>query len=353
MKAKKLMGMIACAGACVSLSAFANTTETWFGVTPTGSDIGVFGGTTNGVAVTVAEGVITLDNDLDSALTISPTVASPALNDGLVTITSSAALTPSDVSDLTLVPGAQAGFAVAVDSDVTNFYGYASASKNGEPAWNKLSGTVPAEGTATSFSIVLDYRTSTVQFYKGDVLLSGTTNGVETTSFAISNNFVNLNNIAAYGSGSINSITSLYEVAVAAVVSDGGATTNKYGSAVEALAKVKTDGGTVQDVNTSTGEASSAPLAGNGLYVWQCDALGIGVAKSDKVPFKSAATVNNHITLQVASEIEEGVQARFKVYTKNGENWEEGNTTYPSNAIELPTGTSGKYQIKPASFTAQ
>lgn len=351
MKAKKLMGVIACASACVSLSAFANTTETWFGVTPTGSDIGVFGGNTNGVAVTVSDGVITLENDSDSALTISPTVASPALNDGLVTITSSAALTPSDVSDLTLVPGAQAGFAVAVDSDVTNFYGYASASKNGEPAWNKLSGTVPAEGTATSFSIVLDYRTSTVQFYKDGTLLSGSTNDVETSSFAISNNFVNLNNISAYGSGSISSITSLYEVAVAAVVN--GATTNKYGSAVEALAKVKTDGGAVQDVNASTGEASAAPLANNGLYVWQCDALGIGVAESDKVPFKPATTVNNNITLQVASEIEEGVQARFKVYTKNGENWEEGNTTYPSNAIELPTGTSGKYQIKPASFTAQ
>ena len=353
MKAKKLMGVIACAGACVSLSAFANTTNGWFGVSVNGTTVNAGACTvkTNNVDVASTEtsGKIVLDNDLDSALTITPGSGTATLSDGLVTITSTAVLTPSDASELGAVTGgAQAGFAVAVAGNETNFYGYASAGgTGGDPAWIKFT-TGPANPEAdTTFTIAINYRDKKVSFYNGSTLL---VDGESHSEFSISNEFVNLANVAAYGSGSISSVTSQYEVAVAAVVN--GATTNKYGSAVEALAKVKTDGGTVQDVNTSTGEASSAPLAGNGLYVWQCDALGIGVAESDKVPFKPAATVNNHITLQVASEIEDGIAATFKVYTKEGNEWVEGDT-YPSNAIELPTGTSGKYQIKPASFTAQ
>ena len=354
MKAKKLMGVIACAGACVSLSALANTTNGWFGVSVNDTTVNAGACTvkTNNVDVASTEtsGKIVLDNDLDSALTITPGSGTAALSDGLVTITSTALLTPSDASELgAITGGAQAGFAVAVNSDnQTNFYGYASAGTSGDPAWIEFT-TGPANPDAdTTFTIAINYRDKKVSFYNGTTLLVDDESHSE---FSISNEFANLSNVAAYGSGSISSITSLYEVAVAAVVN--GATTNKYGSAAEALAKVKTDGGAVQDVNASTGEASAAPLADNGLYVWQCDALGIGVAESDKVPFKPAATVNNHITLQVASEIEDGIAAGFKVYTWNGENWEEGNTTYPSNAIELPMEASGKYQIKPASFTAQ
>ena len=345
MKAKKLMGMIACAGACVSLSAFANTTNTWFGVTPTGSDIGVFGGTTNGVAVTVSEGVITLDNDSESALTITPTAGNDALNDGLVTITSSAAFTPSDVADLTPVAGAQAGFAVAVDSDVTNFYGYASASNNGEPAWNKLTGEVPAEGAAT-FSIVLDYRTSTVQFYKGDELLSGSTNNVATSSFAISNNFVNLNNIAAYGSGSINSITSLYEVAVAAVVN--GATTNKYGSAAEAVVAAG-DSGDVLDI-AANGAATETQQAANGLYAWECEILGI--EKNAAIPLAPAdKAVAGKITLKFNNDIPAGTEAKFTVQKLSG-GADVTDTEYPASAIEIPM-TTGTYKVTPVIKAAQ
>ena len=352
MKAKKLMGVIACAGACVSLSALANTTNGWFGVSVNDTTVnaGSCSVTTNSVAVTSTEtaGKIVLDNDIESALTIAPVAGTAALSDGLVTITSTAVLTPSDASELGAVTGgAQAGFAVAVDNNQTNFYGYASAGKSGDPAWIKFT-TGPADPEAdTTFTIAINYRDKKVSFYNGTTLLVDDESHSE---FSISNEFANLSNVAAYGSGSISSVTSQYEVAVAALVSSGGATTNKYGSAVEAL-RAKQSGDTVEDIVASTGEASATPLAANGLYVWQCDAL--GVVPTEKIPFKPAATVNNHITLQVASEIEEGVQARFKVYTKNGENWEEGNTTYPSNAIELPTGTSGKYQIKPASFTAQ
>ena len=354
MKAKKLMGVIACAGACVSLSALANTTNGWFGVSVNDTTVnaGSCSVTTNSVAVESTEttGKIVLDNDLDSALTIAPAAGTAALSDGLVTITSTALLTPSDASELGAVTGgAQAGFAVAVNSDnQTNFYGYASAGgEGGAPGWIQFT-TGPADPEAdTTFTIAINYRDKKVSFYNGTTLLVDDESHSE---FSISNEFVNLSNVAAYGSGSISSVTSQYEVAVAALVSSGGATTNKYGSAVEAL-RAKQSGDTVEDIVASTGEASATPLAANGLYVWQCDAL--GVVPTEKIPFKPATTVNNNITLQVASEIEDGIQATFKVYTKSGDNWVEGNAEYPSNAIQLPTEASGKYQIKPAAITAQ
>lgn len=124
MKSEKVLGLLACALACaISGSAFANTTNSWFGVKPTGTDIGLASVTTNGVAVTVENSCIQIDGDSETALTFTPTVADPALNDGLVTITSSAVLTPSDASDLVPVDGAHAGFAVAVAGSDTNFYG--------------------------------------------------------------------------------------------------------------------------------------------------------------------------------------------------------------------------------------
>ena len=350
MKAEKVLGIAACVFACATGSVFANTTNSWFGVAPNGTDIGLASVTTNGVAVTVDNGVIQLDNELETALTFTPTDATPALSDGLVTIMSSAVLTPSDASDLVPVAGAHAGFAVAVDGSYTNFYGYASAgSSSGDPKWIKFTNVLPVdpETTATAFTIALNYRDSKVSFYQGSTLL---TDADSASAFNISNDFTRLNNVAAYGSGSISSITSQYEVAVAAVVSSNGATTNKYGSAVEAL-RAQQAGDTVEDIVAATGEASSGPLAQNGLYVWQCDVL--GVEPTAKVPFKPAATVNNHITLQVASEIEDGIQATFKVYTKDGDNWVEGDAVYSSDQIELPTEASGKYQIKPAAITAQ
>ena len=92
MKAKTMLGMIACASACVSLSAFADTTN-WFGVatSPSASatDVTI---KTNNVTVAigdiVAESKITLDGDTE--LTFAPTVAAPARSDNLVTILASA-----------------------------------------------------------------------------------------------------------------------------------------------------------------------------------------------------------------------------------------------------------------------
>lgn len=341
MKAKKLMGMIACAGACVSLSALANTTNGWFGVSVNDTTVnaGSCSVTTNSVEVESTEttGKIVLDNDLDSALTIAPTSGTAALSDGLVTITSTALLTPSDASELGAVTGgAQAGFAVAVNSNnQTNFYGYASAGTSGDPAWIEFT-TGPADPEAdTTFTIAINYRDKKVSFYNGTTLLVDAESHSE---FSISNEFVNLSNIAAYGSGSISSVTSQYEVAVAAYGD------NKYGSGAEAVKAKGSGTGEIKDI-ASDGSIAEDPLAANGLYAWQCDVL--GVAKDAKVPFKPAATVNGSITLQIASEIEEGLAATFKVSGDNGGTWSE---SYPSGAIQIPQA-QGKYLIKPDQIT--
>ena len=340
MKAKKLMGVIACAGACVSLSALANTTNGWFGVSVNDTTVnaGSCSVTTNSVAVTSTEtaGKIILDNDLESALTIAPAAETAALSDGLVTITSTAVLTPSDASELGAVTGgAQAGFAVAVAGNETNFYGYASAGTSGDPAWIKFT-TGPADPEAdTTFTIAINYRDKKVSFYNGSTLLTDGTS----SEFSISNDFVNLSNVAAYGSGSISSVTSQYEVAVAAATVND--VTKKYGSGAEAV-KAAGASGTVQDID-SNGTATSDPQAANGLYAWQCDVLGVAKDADAKIPFKPAATVNGSITLQIASEIEDGIAATFKVYSVGNEN---ALGSYPSHAIQIPQA-QGKYLIKP------
>lgn len=346
MKAKKLMGMIACAGACVSLSALANTTNGWFGVSVNDTTVnaGTCTVTTNNVAVTSTEtaGKIVLDNDLESALTITPGSGTAALSDGLVTITSTAVLTPSDASELGAVTGgAQAGFAVAVDSNnKTNFYGYASAGTSGDPAWIKFT-TGPADPEAdTTFTIAINYRDKKVSFYNGSTLLVDDESHSE---FSISNEFVNLSNVAAYGSGSISSVTSQYEVAVAAATVND--VTKKYGSGAEAV-KAAGASGTVQDID-SNGDATSTPQAENGLYAWQCDVLGVAKDADAKIPFKPAATVNGSITLQIASEIEDGIAATFKVYSVGNET---ALGSYPSHAIQIPQA-QGKYLIKPDQIT--
>lgn len=359
MKAEKVLGIVACAVACVaSVNAFAEQID-WFdgkvSTTTSGAISTPEGASWNATlpdGVTPADGSITLDNDSATALVLTPAASSePALSDQVVTISSTAVLTPSDASDLGDVADAKAGFAVGVSNDGadTNFYGYASGLASGS-RWVKLSGANPTE-SATTFKIVLDYRAGKkkVKFFVGDTQLVSASDSI-VKEWDIDSLAASLSNVAAYGSGSLSALSATCEKAVAALVSGNGATTNKYGSVVEAL-KDQQSGDTVADIVAATGEASSTPLAQNGLYVWQCDVL--GVAPNANIPFRPAAAVNNNITLQVASEIESGIQATFKVYTKSGDNWVEGNAEYPSYAIQLPTEASGKYQIKPAAITAQ
>ena len=326
MKAKTMLGLIACASACVSLSAFGNETNGWFGVKVENAEIVHPNCATNGAAVTIDGSAIKLE---DASLGIDNFAAAPT-SDNIVKISATALLTPSSTNDFTDVSAqSKAGFAVGIDDqDKTNFYGYANG------AWHKLTGANPGDGE-TSFSMILNYRDKEVSFYVDDVLLTSDDDPLTLASGADG-----LNGINASGSGFITSVTGAYEVAVAAYDN------KKYGSGAEAVKARGAGAGDIQDI-ASDGTPTSTPQAANGLYAWECDAL--GVAKDAKVPFKPAATVGNSITLQIASEIEDGLAATFKVYLVGSET-EIG--SYPSDAIQIPQA-QGAYLIKPDQITAK
>lgn len=324
MKAKTMLGLIACASACVSLSAFGNETNGWFGVKVENVEIVHPNCATNGAAVTIDGSAIKLE---DASLGIDNFAEAPT-SDGIVKISATALLTPSSTSDFDVSGSPKAGFAVGIDGqNETNFYGYANGS------WHKLSGT-PGNGD-TSFSMILNYRDKVVSFYVDDVLLTS-----EDDPLTLASDANGLASISASGSGSITSVTGAYEVAVAAYDN------KKYGSGAEAVKARGAGAGNIQDI-ASDGTPTSTPQAANGLYAWECDAL--GVAKDAKVPFKPAATVGNSITLQIASEIEDGLSATFKVYPVGSET---AIGSYPSDAIQIPQA-QGAYLIKPDQITAK
>ena len=259
MKAKTMLGLIACASACVSLSAFGNETNDWFDVTVQTGAIVPYGCATNGAAVTVESSKIKLE---DASLGIDNFASAPT-SDGIVKISATALLTPSSTSDFDVSGSPKAGFAVGVDNqNATNFYGYASNS------WHKLTGATPGAGD-TSFSMILNYRDKVVSFYVDDVLLTS-----EDPLILDANS---LAAISASGSGSITSVTGAYEVAVAAYGD------KKYGSIAEASDAVKAaspevDPTTVVKVVNADGSTDVAgAVAANGLSKIVCEALGLAM----------------------------------------------------------------------------
>lgn len=349
MKAEKVLGVVACAVACVaSVNAFADQIS-WFN-----GNVGST--TTSGIStptsaswnatlpdgVTLAEGSITLDNDSSTALVLTPAASSePALSDQVVTISSTAVLTPSDASDLGDVDGAKAGFAVGVSNNGadTNFYGYASGLASGS-RWVKLSGTVPqGENASTTFSIMLDYRTDkkNVKFYLGDTQLTDASDST-VKEWDIDSLAASLSNVAAYGSGSLSALSATCEKAVVAVG------TVKYGSVADAVA----DGGTastILDVSGS-GAISGSATASNGLPMAVCNALGL--ATNDEtanivVAPAPADTSTTHITLAVnVADAPEGSLVKYVV--------SDGSTSTEyenAEAVQVPLA-AGTYRITPA-----
>ena len=353
MKAKTLMGMIACAGACVSLSAFGNTTNNWFkGYAANGaltSDTTNYRVAANWPAplpdgVTVEGATIKLENDATSALSVGPTAATADtnLNDGLVSVTATAVLTPSDGTTLETPTGAAAGFTVGTDSDLNYYYGYVSGGLN--PGWVKMS-TGPANAeAATTFTILLNYRDGKVQFKVGETILAAATGGA--TEFDIDNStYTALNSVAAYGSGELSSIEAKYEVATCAVGTD------KYGSLAEALEHSGTPANIV-DV-TESGVSQSATAA-SGLPVAVCKALNIDVAAtSANIPIAPAASDADaaNIVLAYSGTVADGVAVTFAV--KKGDS--QVGEAQPANAIKIPlTSGTGVYTIEPVGVaTAQ
>ena len=283
MKAKTMLGLIACASACVSLSAFGNETNGWFGVKVENAEIVHHNCATNGAAVTIDGSAIKLE---DASLGIDSFAAAPT-SDGIVKISATALLTPSSTSDFDVSGSPKAGFAVGIDGqNETNFYGYASNS------WHKLTGVTPGAGE-TSFSMILNYRDKVVSFYVDDVLL--------TSEGTLTLDADSLASISASGSGSITSVTGAYEVAVAAYGD------KKYGSIAEAsdavkAASIEDPTATVQVVNENGTLEPADAVAANGLRKIVCEALGLPMNQSTaNIAVAPAATDTdqNNITLAV------------------------------------------------------
>ena len=283
------MGMIACAGACAvsvnvlaeDLSWFDGKVDTTTSALPTPQNA-AWTAPIGAGAITYSAGKITLDNGSDDLLVLAPSASSePTLSDGVVTITATALLTPTDASALEPVSGAKAGFAVGTENDVKAFYGFAAGLVVGDATgWVKLTGVTPPndDTTETSFKIVLDYRTGkkTVKFYVGTTLLQDTSSN---SSFSIGDASA-LTDVAAYGSGSISALAASCEKKVAEYNSVG------YGSIAEAMIDAGSYKNNINVVDDN-GTASSGAAA-NGLQKWECAALGIaedkqvGLAKSTK-----------------------------------------------------------------------
>lgn len=340
MKAKTLMGMIACAGACVSLSAFGNTNGDWFSASASGTDASLSGVAASGI-YTVEGSKFKVDNDSESALVFTPDASITATNmsDGVVTIVATAELTPSSASDLSAVTGAKVGLAVGVDSDITNYYAYAAA------GWKTLSATgvtVPDSGD-TSFKIILDYRTRRAQFYIGSTLMTYD-DTTPTTAPAFAAGTDSVVDIQAYGSGSITSIDADYEVAVAAY--NG----TKYGSVAEAVTAAKNAQATsaeVQAIGANGTPVEKTATAANGMNLVVCKALGLNTTSpSDNIAVAPVATdtAENAITLHLTTSTT-GTEADLVGYEVRVNGVKNG-ATRDANSITIPL-EAGTYTITP------
>ena len=329
MKAKTLMGMIACAGACVSISAFGNTTNDWFSVGVTGDAIAPVNCSTNGVAVSIENSKIVLDNEYTTRLAITPAVVLANTNStDIAKIDVTALLTPSSTNDLAVINDAKAGFAVGIDDqNQTNYYGFANG------VWNKLTGGNPAKDSDTTFSIIINYRDSVVDFVADGVDLTPTPLAIAANS--------SFTGIDAFGSGSITSVNSKFEVAVAAY--DG----KKYGSVSDAITAGGATG-TIQYINNSGTPVSVT--AANGLDAATCIALGVdptsATAKVRFVPADSDTDANN-VTLKVNSDsIDTGLYVTYTVSGGSAPTPQQSN----DGTVKIPT-TTGVYTITPTSVS--
>lgn len=353
MKISKLLAF-ACAVACVS-GVYAENLD-WFSGSVCSTNNAEFN---SPIGVTVENGEFKLDNDINSALKLTPNLFSePALSDGIVVIETKAKLFPSDLDGLpTQVEGARSGFTLAINAaSVTNFYGYI-----GNHEWKCLTGegvSVPEGEVETSFKIVLNYRDGKVSFFvKKDegtyVVMKDASNITEFDLTAGVKSTVQ--SVDCFGGGALTSIDTKVEKAVAAVTI--GDTTKKYGSVAEALANQ--GAGVVKDVaadgtvNDPTDEASKAA---NGLFVWQNVALNID--NNETIQLEPAQHTEGAINLKLKNEVESGVAVSFKVknadgtYVKEGTGDSSKDAVYPSNSISIPLGT-GKYTIEPVFSAAQ
>ena len=329
MKAKTMLGLIACASACVSLSAFGNETNGWFGVTVENSNVTLShisksgGGTVSGNQINLE------DVEQGSALVFTPESGEITnRTDDIYVIGASVVLTPCSTNDFTdsVAAGAKAGIVAGIDDhDVTNYYGYANG------VWIKLEeSTVGAPGSETTFCIVLNYRDGKANFMIDESDGEKWYGPYDMPTGGASA----LANIKVWGTGSISSVTGAFEVAVAAY---GG---NKYGSVADA----KHAGGDENDIKqvSADGSVTDKTTADNGLSVAVCTALGLNIdAPSANITVAPVAIDedSSNITLALTlPNVPEPDAVGFKI---NGED-----PVYGADAIKIPL-TAGTYTIIP------
>ena len=335
MKAKTILGMIACASACVSLSAFGNTTNAWFSVGADGGSISTNKCVASVETVTISGNVINLDNDKDSAFVVN-NFASAATSDGIVKISATAVLTPNSTNDFEAVSGAKAGFAVGIDDqNATNFYGYANG------VWNKFINVDPeAPDESTDFTLILNYRDGNVSYYVGNTLLVGEVGESVGGSLTLASGTAGLASIDAYGYGSITSIAGGYEVAAAQYGDKAYGSITEASDAAKAASEDPTE--SVQVVSSDGTPVQANAKAGNGLPMIVCEALGLATdSETANIAVAPVATDDDKtkITLQLAMPIvpERGAVG-FKI---SGDE-----TVYGADEIKIPL-TSGIYTITP------
>lgn len=362
MKARTILGLIACASACATFSAFGSRVDTMFGVGPYGTEINTNNCTVTANGAEVVGNKIVIDNDANSPLIVKDIKKYPNTY-GIAAIRGSAVLIPSSTNDFETTTGAKAGFAVGIDDQGnTNFYGYTDSLYAADNwGWVKLSGAVPTSGESTAFAILLDYRTKQVSFYKlGDniyapissgTLLSKAGTDPAVTQFQFSGIAAEdlaqgkmVNGVDAFGSGSIDMLFGDYEVAVAAYkVGNTDVKTNTLAGAIAAA-------GSADNVGCVNSDGSVTYTAANGLPAWQCAAMGIDQNETltlkpadkkvaGKITLGVVKDLKDHITLQV----EDGITVAFDVSNDNGATH---SGAYPADAIQIPMDT-GKYVIVP------
>lgn len=353
MKAKTIVGLMACA---VLVPAFADTTpidnnkpttNDWFSTKVESSAVSVTNATWGATSTPTVESgasVMVIDADVNSPATLTPTVADADTKGslGVVTIASKAYLAPSakaDLPDAAALGAAQVGFAVATESETTNFYAYTKTSTSG--VWTKLKdATPPSDESDTEFTIVLNYNTSNVTFMVGSTTLSvavaSDAGAVDATELSFTPAAAMISDVAAIGSGTITSIDAKFEKAVA-VKGD-----KKYATIAEAYNSTET--GDVVTWNSSTGEAETgdAAYAPNGLTKAVCMALNMPTDDATaKIALRPAAMkVANKITLATAVDPVQNVTVAFDVQDDGS------NETFPADAIQIPLAT-GTYTVTP------
>lgn len=332
MKAKKILGLIACAGACASFSAFATTTYSVvneFSGTATTTNNATWNKTGDNwpTGVTVESGKLVLDNDASSQLTLKPDTAAAGATEIVLAAKFVAFGSVSDLPSGTEMADVQVGMAVVTNttSNLLDYYGYFN---NGtEAAWTALSGANATETEEKTVKITINYGSSkAVTFAVQGANDTWTTLASSGTQVAAAS-ATSVTNISCYGAGELASI-------------NAKGTTN-YDSLVDAI---EVAGGTKDILVGEDGTPAAEQTAANGLPLWKCDALNLATdTKLTAVP--RADTLDNGIPLAVENITPDtGLTVQYNVVDASG-NATEG-SPYAANAIVVPLVT-GTYTIDP------